>query len=533
MKNKKIMLLVLGILIVVLGTIGISYAAWTLTLEQETTNVIKTGCFQVTFTDANPINLQNAFPITNEEGASLTPYTFKIENTCDSYASYQINLEVLDSTTFDDLSYMKLIFNEETQVSSAKLFTAFDSVTPTLNNAVDSKKLDIGYLNGKETKTFNLRLWMGSDTPSIEEYMKRNLYCKITVTASHIKEPPKSPEEQNKEYIISESEENTIILDDETVDHNLRYIGANPDNYIDIGDRDAAGNPILWRIIGLMNNISDATGNKSTNLKITRASSIGNFSWDSSKNSINTGYGINSWNDADLMKLLNPNFETNTDLNDSGSTVTINNSLYWNKANGVCYNNWHNETTNCDFTNSGLSEAAKAYIEEVIWNVGSNDGQTNTYQNTIASKFYESERSENTGKICNSSSSCNDTLKRNHLWTGFVGLMYPSDYAYATSGGTSTDRFTCLNTAIYDWSSKISDCHNNSWLRDSTNPKWTMTPTAMSSFSSQVFRVMTSGYMDANDAYYGISVYPTVYLKNSVKIVTGEGTITNPFQIEL
>ena len=37
------------------------------------------------------------------------------------------------------------------------------------------------------------------------------------------------------------------------------------------------------------------------------------------------------------MKLLNPGYETNQDLNNSNETITVNNSLYWNKSSGTCY----------------------------------------------------------------------------------------------------------------------------------------------------------------------------------------------------
>ena len=37
--------------------------------------------------------------------------------------------------------------------------------------------------------------------------------------------------------------------------------------------------------------------------------------------------------------------------------------------------------------------------------------------------------------------------------------MYPSDYGYATSGGTTKDRAACLAKEIYNWSaSYFSDC---------------------------------------------------------------------------
>ena len=59
--------------------------------------------------------------------------------------------------------------------------------------------------------------------------------------------------------------------------------------------------------------------------------------------------------------------------------------------------------------------------------------------NGLASHFYKYERG--TGVYSGRSTS----------WTGKVGLMYPSDYGYATSGGTTTNRASCLAKEIYNW----------------------------------------------------------------------------------
>ncbi len=51
--------------------------------------------------------LDNTYPITDEEGKILTPYTFTITSLCESNAKYQINLEVLNNTTLEDMSILK------------------------------------------------------------------------------------------------------------------------------------------------------------------------------------------------------------------------------------------------------------------------------------------------------------------------------------------------------------------------------------------------------------------------------------------
>ena len=56
------------------------------------------------------------------------------------------------------------------------------------------------------------------------------------------------------EFILSKGETEELKFDD-TTDKNLRYIGANPNNYVSFNNE-------LWRIIGVFNNINDGTGKK-------------------------------------------------------------------------------------------------------------------------------------------------------------------------------------------------------------------------------------------------------------------------------
>ena len=115
-----------------------------------------------------------------------------------------------------------------------------------------------------------------------------------------------------------------------------------------------------WRIIGVVDG----------KLKLIRSEKIGDYSWDSSEPSVNSGKGINQWGEsgsyrgADLMKLLNPGYEDNTGslytncVKDStthevtceleNESSLVNNSLYWSSGAGNCYNNASNGYTTCD-----------------------------------------------------------------------------------------------------------------------------------------------------------------------------------------
>ena len=294
---------------------------------------------------------------------------------------------------------------------------------------------------------------------------------------------------------------------------NTRYIGKNPNNYVSIDGE-------LWRIIGVMKDLDDGTGKKESRIKLIRNESIGNYSWDTSESSVNGGEGVNEWSQADLMRLLNPGYESET----------VGGSLYWNNKSGTCFNGQGNVTESCNFTSTGIKEKLKNMLDNAVWNTGANDGKTYTYNNIITSKFYELERSSNTGKICSSGTLCNDTISRTTTWTGKIGLMYPSDYGYATSGGSTTDRATCLSTVLYSWDS-YSDCYNNNWLFNSSY-QWTLSPYAHSSYARRAFLLCSFGHLCNYGAYGGYGVRPIGYLKSNVLIFSGSGSESDPFILE-
>ena len=498
-KNKTL-LIILGTLIVTFTVIGVSYAVWRLILSQTNKNSLATTCFSVSMTDSNAISLEKAYPIIDEEGKKLTPYTFTITNNCDSYVKYEVNLELLNTSTLTNMDYIKLMLDDE----SPAVISSYDVTTKTISDATTAYKIKTGYLDANESKTYNLRLWVDESVTMTTEGIQNRLFeSKITVNASYAKELPKPTA---VEYITTLAATDTTNL--ATDDYgNTRYIGANPNNYVSIdGD--------IWRIIGTMKDIDDGTGNKEDRVKLIRSEAIGEYSWDTSESSINGGYGVNEWSQADLMKLLNPGYESES----------VGGSLYWNSVSGTCYLSNNNGTIACDFTSTGIKDKLKSLISDAVWNTG-----TTTKNSQIASKWYTEERGTRNGKICSSGDYCNDDLERTTTWTGKVGLMYPSDYGYATSGGDTMDRTTCLNTNLSSWSSSsASDCKNNDWLFNSFH-QWTLTPHAVSSGANYAFYVSSSGSINGYSAYGGHGTRPVVYLSHSVGVQSGDGSMGNPF----
>ena len=158
-------------------------------------------------------------------------------------------------------------------------------------------------------------------------------------------------------------------------------------------------------------------------------------------------------------------------------------------------------------------------IETVTWKLGGT-GSYSSASDGLARHFYGYER----GTTVYSG--------RPTTWQGKIALMYPSDYGYATSGGSTTNREACLAKELSNWdSSSYSDCKNNDWLFNSGTSQWTLTP--ISSYSYVVFNVYRTGCVfnrsNARDSY---GVRPSVYLTSNVSISGGDGTMNNPYTLK-
>lgn len=161
---------------------GISYAVWTILHTATNTNVIQTGCFNTTFTEnGNAINLADAFPTTDSEGETLTPYTFTIENTCSLTANYNVNIESLQDTDLT-LDNIKISIDNETPT----LLSNMTTVDTTIKDAIEAKNLKTGTLAAGESKSYALRMWLDENAP-LESASNKTYKGKIVIDTSAIK----------------------------------------------------------------------------------------------------------------------------------------------------------------------------------------------------------------------------------------------------------------------------------------------------------------------------------------------------------
>ena len=253
-------------------------------------------------------------------------------------------------------------------------------------------------------------------------------------------------------------------------ENGYRYEGKDPNNYIWFNNE-------LWRIIGVFDEATHGVSGQNL-VKIIRAESIGGLAWHKSN--------TNDWTASSLMNLLN--------------------GAYYNSQNGTggeyCYGYSTTVGANCDYTESGINDTYRAMIKNVTWHLGGHSSTSAT-----AEAFYGYER----GTTVYSG--------RPTTATGYIGLMYPSDYGYSvlSSSCARTTNLSSYNNAT---------CAGQSWLYGQ-GYEWTITP--RSSRSDHVFYLIHSGYYDS--ANYGFSARPVLYLDSSVYVYDGNGSQSDPYII--
>ena len=326
-------------------------------------------------------------------------------------------------------------------------------------------------LNPGESKIISIRVWLDINTPNSE--IGKVFSAKITsngVGSEYVESKLAT------DVIISLLDSNPDTMNNDDPDGNVRYMGADPNNYVSFNNE-------LWRIIGVFDVKSSENGQNEKRLKIIRNDPIGNYSWDNG-NKVTTRAG---------------------EVEPSG------------------YNDWSQATLNSYLNGTyldSLASEAESMIGNTLWNLGGTDLYTSP-SDGLASHFYNYERGT---KVFTG----NPTT-----WVGKIALMYPSDYGYATSGGTISNRDSCLAKELCNWSSSgYSDCKNNNYLYDSSTSQWTLA--SLTNDASRVFYITNSGSVSyANTSSLSTNPsYPVLYLSSNVTITSGNGTKNNPYTLK-
>ena len=178
--NKKYIVLGLTVISLIgLIGIGISYAWWRYTVIQDNPNTALSKCFSIELANqANEINLTNMYPITDEEGRKLTPYTFTLKNTCSVSAKYNLNMEMLEGTTMNS-NYLAVLVNNK----DIKLLSSYNTATTVVKGSTESRTLDTGILAPNGSKDYSISLWMDKSVTLSDDAQNKIFKSKVVVDA--------------------------------------------------------------------------------------------------------------------------------------------------------------------------------------------------------------------------------------------------------------------------------------------------------------------------------------------------------------
>ena len=160
MQKKYIIMVSLSVILTLLLGIGVSYSLWNISVSQDKVNTAMTSCFDITYSsESSAINLEKQYPISDEAGSNLTPYTFKITNNCDINAYYKINLETLNTSNIDT-RFIKASLNN----TNPQVINRYNETGVSLKNGKVANTLKSGYLPVGGNVSFDLRVWIDYET---------------------------------------------------------------------------------------------------------------------------------------------------------------------------------------------------------------------------------------------------------------------------------------------------------------------------------------------------------------------------------
>ena len=256
-------------------------------------------------------------------------------------------------------------------------------------------------------------------------------------------------------------------------ENGYRYEGKNPNNYIWFNNE-------YWRIIGVFDESSHGQSNKNL-VKIIRADVLDGLARDKSN--------TNNWNTSSLKSLLNGAYYNAQDGTGSGycighaAVATI--------------------LSNCDYTKKGIQAGYRGLIANVTWYLG---GYSSIKTTTEAFYGYERGTTVYSGRPTST--------------TGYIGLMYPSDYGYSVLSSNCA-RTTTLNNY------ETSKCAGASWLYGQ-GYEWLLTP--FSTESMFAFFIGDTGNLNYEHTVYGYNSFrPVIYLNASVYKIDGDGSLNSPY----
>ena len=518
-KNINKRKIYISLLVTVICIISVSYAFFVLYLRQTDNNsVTALSCFTSTLTEENSaINLTNEFPIKDEDGIKKTPFTFKITNNCNNYVKAYITIDSLKEGTANYIlsKYMKANVSTKGSTDGTSLIIGTQN-TKVLDNKHNGYIVKEVWLNSKESKEFDLRLWIDYDTTKeqaagmtytsqvvIVTEPGKPTFAETILANNEVKAPITTPG-----AAISTASEALLASAEDDYGTSYYFRGAVTNNYVEFANK-------CWRIVRV-------GGDGSVKLILHNDNKAGAANpCDAANNSASAAFA--RYSDTTYTSAFNTNYNDNayvgfmygtpgsgtyqaTHANTNNSTI-LTNLEAWYTNNLKTYESVIDDTVWCnDKTNvTDTSYNPSSYGGNAT---GLGYGTNVTYYGATQRLVGTSGSAGGTGP----SLKCNGELSKIN---SKVGLITADELAYAGYVYKQNNTTTYLQENATD----------TYW--------WSLSPYSFDGGDARVWRVR-GGNGDFGNYYVSgaIGVRPSISLKSTTN-VTGEGTSSSPFIISM
>ena len=514
-KNINKRKIYISLLVSVICIISVSYAFFVLYLRQTDNNTVTAlSCFTSTLTEENSaINLSNEFPIKDEDGMKKTPFTFKITNNCNNYVKAYITIDPLKEGTANYIlsKYMKANVSTKGSTNGTSLIIGTQN-TKVLDNKHNGYIVKEVGLNSKESKEFDLRLWIDYDTTKEQAAGMTYLSQVVIVTEpgkptfaetilanNEVKAPITTPG-------AAVSTAGEAILSSAEDDYGTSYYfrGAVTNNYVEFANK-------CWRIVRvggdgsvkliLHNDNSAKVANPCDPANNSASAAFARYSGETYKSAFNPNSNDNAYVGFKYGTVGSNTYEA-THANTNNSTILTNLETWYNNnlktyESVIDDNVWCNDKTNVTDTTFDP------------WRITPNGygyAKNATYYGATQRLVGTSGSAGGTGP----SLKCNGELSKIN---SKVGLITADELALAGYA------YKLENTTTY-----LQENATDTWW-------WSLSPSYFIGSDAGVWRVFGSnGSFDGSNVFITFGVRPSISLKSTTN-VTGEGTSSSPYII--
>ena len=232
MAKRQLLVTLFSILGVTIISLGSAYAVFTSVSKSADYNVIKVGTLNIDFGEdsSNTIDLSGQYPMSDEEGLKLKPYTFTIKNTGTLTADYEVYIQ-------DDQDMISKDNCTNNQLNKDYIRYKLDTGTPAnLSSLAGSNyKIASGSLEPNGSVTYTLYVWIREGVGN--DVLSKHYHGKIVVNGENVSGDPVS------EVVLENLGDKGSTYDD---DVDTFITGEDPNNYIWYSGK-------LWRAVSVNN----------------------------------------------------------------------------------------------------------------------------------------------------------------------------------------------------------------------------------------------------------------------------------------